>query len=172
MMNWDAVLAEEGPAVWRTLRRLLANHADAEECFQETFLAALRLSEREEVKNWPATLCSIATARAIDRLRIRYRRNKQLLELRDASTKTPSPSNVVGPPEQAVANELAERLRRALAELPEKQAEAFSLHSFSGWSHREVAERLDMTENAVAVTISRARQRLRELLEEKSQPHK
>ena len=73
MTDWDAIVASDGPAVWRTLWRLLADRADVEECFQETFLAALRLAEREEVQSWPAVLCSIATARAMDRLRRRYR---------------------------------------------------------------------------------------------------
>jgi RNA polymerase sigma factor (sigma-70 family) len=60
--------------------------------------------------------------------------------------------------------ELSERLREALSHLPQKQAEVFCLHALCGWSHREVGERLNMTENAVGVTIHRARQRLRELL--------
>jgi RNA polymerase sigma factor (sigma-70 family) len=48
--------------------------------------------------------------------------------------------------------------------LPERQAEVFFLHALCGWSHREVSQRMEMTENAVGVTIHRVRQRLRELL--------
>jgi RNA polymerase sigma-70 factor (ECF subfamily) len=66
--------------------------------------------------------------------------------------------------EHAVARELSERLREAMAQLPEKQAEMFFLHALCGWSHREVGQRMEMTENAVGVTIHRVRQRLRELL--------
>ena len=73
MTNWDAIVADDGPMVWRTLWRLLTDRADVEECFQETFVAALKLSRRQPMECWSAALCSIATARGMDRLRSRYR---------------------------------------------------------------------------------------------------
>jgi RNA polymerase sigma-70 factor, ECF subfamily len=164
MTDWDAIVEEQGPMVWRTLWRLLANRADVEECFQEAFLGAFQLSQRETIENWPAVLCSLASARAIDRLRKRYRRGERRQEGTDERHFSEAVSAEPGPPERAQAGELSERLRRAMVQLPEKQAEAFSLHVLSGRSHREIAERLDMTENAVGVTVHRARQRLRELL--------
>ncbi len=169
MTNWDAIVANDGPMVWRTLWRLLANRADVEECFQETFLAALKLSYRETVECWPAVLCSLATARAMDRLRKRYRRGDHWQNCSDGSGDrrlAEETSTDAGPMEHAVAAELSERLREALSQLPEKQAEVFYLHALCGWSHREVSQRMDMTENAVGVTIHRARQRLQELLGE------
>lgn len=167
--NWDAIVADDGPLVWQTLWRLLANRADVEECFQETFLAALGLSQREAVRSWPAVLCSLATARGMDRLRRRYRPDANRQTGRDGSAEqrlAEEPSTAAGPEASALASEFSERLRAALAQLPEQQAEAFSLFALSGWSHREIAERIEMTENAVGVTIHRARQRLRELLKD------
>jgi RNA polymerase sigma-70 factor (ECF subfamily) len=73
-------------------------------------------------------------------------------------------STQASPADQAVAGELSERLRDALSHLPDRQAEVFYLFALCGWSHRELAERMQMTDNAVGVTIHRARQRLRELL--------
>ena len=43
--------------------------ADAADCFQSTFLAAFQLSNREQVRHWPAVLVRLATARSIERLR-------------------------------------------------------------------------------------------------------
>ena len=151
------------------LWRLLADRADVEECYQETFVAALKLSRRQSVESWSAVLCSIATARAIDRLRSRYRQagrrpsgaGGQDLAERQLAEAT---STEASPEQRAVATELSERLREALTQLPERQAEIFFLHALCGWSHRELGERMQMTENAVGVTIHRARQRLRELL--------
>lgn len=170
MKNWDVIVADDGPAIWRLLWRLLANRADVEECFQETFVAALKVSGSQEVECWPAMLCSLATARAMDRLRTRYRHSSRLTSDSAAGRKefqlAQAASTDAGPAEHAVAAELSERLREALAQLPEKQADAFYLHAMCGWSHRQLGERLQMTENAVGVTIHRARQRLRELLAE------
>ncbi len=170
MTNWEAIVASHGTLVWRTLWRLLADRADVDECFQETFLAALVYSRRHEVDCWPALLCRLATARGIDRLRSRYRQ----VRLEPASRATSSQrlaevaSADAGPVEHAVAAELTERLREALAQLPAQQAEAFYLHAFCGWSQQEIAERLQMTAGAVSVTVHRARGRLRELLSETS----
>ena len=72
MIDWEGILREHGPSVWRTAYRLTANRADAEECFQETFVAALEyVRQGKSVQHWRALLQRIATTRAIDRLRRR-----------------------------------------------------------------------------------------------------
>lgn len=166
MTDWDTILANNGPAVWNTLWRLIANRTDVEECFQETFLSALKLSQRQTVDCWPAVLCSLATARAMDRLRQRYRRRaiRDNSQVSSGQLLSDAPSTAAGPVEQAEAAELSERLRHALAQLPEKQAEVFYLHAICGWSQGDVGQRMQMTENAVGVSIHRARQRLKQLL--------
>jgi RNA polymerase sigma factor (sigma-70 family) len=168
MTNWDAIVAHEGPGVWRLLWRLLADRGDVEDCFQETFVSALKVSGDQQVESWPALLCSLATARAMDRLRQRYRHGSRFaFDKRQGPREdrlTQAVSTDAGPAEHAVAAELSERLREALAQLPETQAEAFYLHALCGWSHRQLGERLQMTDNAIGVTIHRARERLRELL--------
>jgi RNA polymerase sigma-70 factor, ECF subfamily len=169
MTNWDAIVADDGPMVWRTLWRLLANRADVEECFQETFVAALKLSRRESIESWPALLCRLATARGMDRLRRRYRKVDRLAIPADDQCQTDRSQNNAAathadPAALAIAAELSNRLREALAKLPERQAELFYLHALCGWSHCELGERMRMTENAVGVAIHRARQRLQELL--------
>ena len=161
-MNWDQLVSDTGPVVWKTLWRLLGERADVEDCFQETFVAALKLAKRELVECWPAMLCRLATARGLDRLRQRYRRDRKRLPSESPHPETPSRD--VGPVDRAIAAELSDRLRKALAQLPANQAEAFSLHAMLGWSQREIGERLNLTENAVSVTVHRARQRLQELL--------
>src|SRR5207253_7134303 len=75
MIDWEGIVAREGEGVWKRVYRLLGNRADAEEVFQETFLAALSFARREVVESWGALLHRLATARAVDRLRQRQRRN-------------------------------------------------------------------------------------------------
>jgi RNA polymerase sigma-70 factor (ECF subfamily) len=160
MVDWDGIIDREGPAVWRTVCRLLTDRADAEECFQETFLAALQLWRREPVRSPRAALRRLATARAIDALRRRYRAAGRESDEAPASAIDPAPR----PPDRAAAAELAEALRVALAALPGKQAEAFCLHCLDGYSYREVGEELNLSVDAVGVLLHRARARLRDLL--------
>ena len=69
-----------------------------------------------------------------------------------------------GPVELAAASELSGQLRKALARLPDEQAEIFSLHALSGWSYDEIGRQLGMSSSNVGVTLHRARHRLAELL--------
>src|SRR5690349_16263924 len=73
MPDWQEILTRDGRAVWQAAYRVLGNRADADECFQEAFLAALEFSRRKDVRNWRALLQRVVTARAVDRLRRRRR---------------------------------------------------------------------------------------------------
>ena len=145
---------------------MLGHRADVEECFQEVFLNALQLHRRKPITQFSAILQTLATARAVDRLRRRYVRktepNGEVAWVDLATSVHPSPSQLLE------AKELSQRLRIALARLPEKQAEIFCLHALSGWSYQEIGEAMAMSSNAVGVSIHRSRQRLRELLDEEA----
>jgi RNA polymerase sigma-70 factor (ECF subfamily) len=160
MPDWQEILRRDGPAVWQTAYRLLNNRADADECFQEAFLAALEVSRRETVRNWRALLQRLAAIRAVDRLRERYRRRS-----REQTTDWNSLPGPAPPPSQAAEEaEMAQRLRDALAQLPARQAEVFCLHGLEGWSYTEIAGQLSLSIDTVGVLLHRARKRLRELL--------
>jgi RNA polymerase sigma-70 factor (ECF subfamily) len=158
-VDWPSIVGRDGPIVWRTVYRLLGNHADAEDCYQETFLSALDLWDRQPVRNSRAVLQRLATTRAMDRLRKRYRAATRIpaLNVDCDQEATASP----GPPESAESAELAARLRDALATLPPRQAEVFCLFSLDGWSYHEIGGHLNMTLDAVGVLLHRARAKLR-----------
>lgn len=162
MVDWDAIVAREGPAVWRTVYRLVGNRADAEDCFQETFLAAVAVFRRERVDHAHALLQRLATARALDRLRRRYRRARRettgTIELDGFRAGNATPG------ERAESAELSDRLRAALAELPPKQARAFCLFHLDGWDYVRIAAGLGASVSSVGVLLHRARRRLRKLL--------
>ena len=157
MPDWQEILSREGPAVWRTAYRILGNRADADECFQEAFLAALEVSRRERIKQWRALLQRLATARAVDRLRERARRR---------SREQPADMNALcdAEPQSLLDAEFSERLRVAIARLPRKQAQVFSLHCLDDWSYQEIAGHMGISINAVGVLLHRGRKHLRRLL--------
>ena len=155
------IVDQHGQLVWATAWRLLGNAADSLDCYQETFLDAVKVARREPVNNWIALLRHLATARRLDLLRSRCRQQNRTELIVD-------PNGLVGheadPRQEAEANELAERLRAVLAQLPPDQAEVFCLGCLDKLSYREIAERLKLTTDAVGVLLHRARKRLRELL--------
>jgi len=161
MQQWPQIVRQHTALVWGTVYRLLNHDADAADCFQEVFVSAWQLSRRQTVSNWPGLLHRLATARALDQLRRRFRERSREQES-DFSSEIPSMGEA--PSAQAEAAELAAMLARALAELPEQQGVVFSLRHLSGLSYEEIAGELAITVNAVGVALHKATARLRQAL--------
>jgi len=108
MTDWQSIVATHSAVVWRTAYRLLGNHQDAADCFQETFLSALDVARRQMVRSWPAMLTCLATARALDRVRQRMRERGRSVDVAElASAASPEP----GPEQQAETAELVRMFR-------------------------------------------------------------
>ena len=68
------------------------------------------------------------------------------------------------PERAAIERELAERLRAAVAQLPDREASVFSLRYFGEMSNTEIAETLEISADAVGVALHKARAKLKEAL--------
>jgi RNA polymerase sigma-70 factor (ECF subfamily) len=161
MTDWNAVVREHGPLVWRVAYRLLGNEADAADCFQRVFMSALASSLPAGIRDWSALLRRVAAARALEQLRERYRRAARAGPLPgspQADDRADDPLDV------AAGKELAGRLREALARIDPRQAEVFCLASLESWSYPEISAQLGVTANHVGVLLNRARSALRDEL--------
>ena len=162
MIDWQVIIREHGPAVWQTAYRLLGNHADAADCFQETFVSALEFCRRQRVRNFSALLARFATARAIDQLRRRFRRTQSKTDFADCdAVQSENPC----PGQQAEQQELVTRVRQSLSQLPRQEGQVFCLRYLNDMSYRQIAEQLSITTNSAGVLLHRARARLRESFE-------
>ena len=162
MIDWQSIINKHGPAVWQTAYRLLGNHTDAADCFQETFISALEVSKRQRVRNFSALLVSLATSRAIDELRRRFRKSLFCANTADLAA---VPSSNPGPAQQLQTQELAVKLREALAQLPQQEAEVFCLRYLNDMSYRQIAKELGIKPKTAGVLLHRARMKLRDFLE-------
>jgi RNA polymerase sigma factor (sigma-70 family) len=125
---------------------------DAEDCFQDTFLAAIRAYPRvEDDRNLRGWLLTIAHRKAIDHHRARKRR----------------PDPVGEAPEIAVRDRDRDRdtgIWRAVATLPPKQRTAVALRFACDMPHRAIAETLGGSEEAARQNVHEGLKRLREVL--------
>jgi RNA polymerase sigma-70 factor (ECF subfamily) len=161
--EWQAIITEHGPSVWRTVYRLVSHHDDALDCYQEAFLQAARYSSTHTVSNWSALLKQIATGRALDCLRRRYQARARTAPLEAAAGVE---TGDISPELQAELLETMQRLRRALTELPSNQAEVFCLREIELMSTAEVAAQLRATPDEVATWLHRAKRKLRDVMTE------
>ena len=167
--EWQKIINEHGPAVWQSAYRLLGNHADASDCFQETFVCAVQFCRRQPVRNFSALLSRLVVARAIDLLRLRFRNQKHSCDLVKMS---PSPAANDEPIQHLQNQELAENLRKALAKLPRQEAAVFCLRYLDDMTYQQIADELGIKINAAGVLLNRAKTRLRKYLEISSKERK
>lgn len=127
--------------VFGAVKRVLRDPAMSEEVTQEVFVELWRTAvrfdpERASVSTWAITL---ARRRAVDRVR-REQSQRDRIERSGARR----PDEVASPAESVVASLEAERVGRALADLPEEQRVVIELAFIHGDTHAEIAEYLDI----------------------------
>ena len=167
MTDWHRIVSEHGPMVWRAVYRLLGNEELARDCYQETFLAAMRVDGSHAVDNWQAMLRTLATRKAIDALRRRIRHRERVNGRADPALLPASG----GGEDRAQAGELVDAVREVLAQIPPRQAEAFALRHFEQMDNDEIARRLGTKPTNVNVLIHRAIAKLKQNLPASVHPH-
>nr|WP_183342779.1 RNA polymerase sigma factor [Microlunatus antarcticus] len=141
MPPFDRVVVEHGPVVLRVCRAVLGSSGDADDAWQETFLAALRVyPELDPATNLQAWLVTIAHRKGLDVVRARSRRATPVPDV----VRADEASTDAGP-EAAVD---AAEVRAAVAALPERQRWAVALHHLGGLTYAEVAGLVGGTEAA------------------------
>jgi RNA polymerase sigma factor (sigma-70 family) len=148
---FQTVLDEHSAAVMAILHGAVGREG-AEDCFQETFLAALRaypkLGDASNLRGW---LLTIAHHKAIDHHRARGR----------------APVPVAEPAELAAADGIPEPdngLWAAVGSLPPKQRAAVALRYGSDLPHNEIAAALGCSPEAARRSLHEGLKRLRKEL--------
>jgi RNA polymerase sigma factor (sigma-70 family) len=127
---------------------------DAEDCLQETLIAALRAYPRlREGSNVRAWLFTIARNKALDEHRARARRPVPVLTVPETADESGGSGDDGGG--------RAPELWDAVRELPPKQRAAVVLRYVNDFSHREVAVVLDCSEEAARRSLHEGLAKLR-----------
>ena len=158
MTDWNRLVRDHGAMVFGTVWRVLGHAADTEDVVQEVFIEAHRWEQTKQVRHWPGFLRRLATCRALDRLRQR----KHTVPLEDVLVANGQDS----PEEEAIGHELAERLRQAVSQLPEREGAVFCLRYFDDLPYERIADHLEISRGAVAAALHKARAKLEALLTE------
>src|SRR6266566_279733 len=154
----EADLVARALAGDRVALAVLGDPDDADDAAQDGMLSALlNLEQYDPRRPFGPWLLRIVANAATDRRRRRTVRRVEPLD----------PGLVAGgarPDRTAERRALAQRLREALAELPERRRVAVVLFDVEGYSHAEIADVLGIPEGTVRSEVFHARRRLRALL--------
>jgi RNA polymerase sigma factor (sigma-70 family) len=154
---FQALLDEHGSDVLGFLVATVGPH-DAEDCFQETFIAALRAYSRlEHARNLRSWLLTIAHRKAIDHHRARGRRAVPAGTAEEVAGGETSSNHR---PEATVAGGGPE-LWNAVSGLPPKQRSAVVLRFATDMSYAGIADALDCSQDAARRSVHEGLEKLR-----------
>jgi RNA polymerase sigma factor (sigma-70 family) len=123
--------------------RAMVGPVDADDCFQETFIAAMRGYSRLNGDNPRAWVLTIARRKAIDHHRAAGRRPRPSEELPESADPGSDPAEAGSDP----------ALWQAVRELPPKQRAAVALRYVGDLRYREVARALECSEEAARRSV-------------------
>jgi RNA polymerase sigma factor (sigma-70 family) len=139
--------------VWRFLVSSVGP-SEADDCFQETFIAALHAYPRLRVdSNLRAWVLTIAHNKAMDAHRARSRRALPVEDMAAVDGRSASSPRMVD-----------ESLWGAVRELPDRQRSAVTLRYMADLPHREIAQAIGCSEEAARRSLHEGLTRLRKVV--------
>jgi RNA polymerase sigma-70 factor (ECF subfamily) len=154
--DFNGMVADHGPAMYRLAYRLLGDRHEAEDIVQETFRSAWKSRNLfREDGGTRAWLASILRRRVFDH----YRQPRPpALLANDEHLETGLPAA------DPFRDELTDEMQNALSRLPAELKETLILVIVAELTHQQAAEMLGVPLGTVLSRVSRARVRLREIL--------
>ncbi|PKP22381.1 MAG: hypothetical protein CVU05_04140 [Bacteroidetes bacterium HGW-Bacteroidetes-21] len=150
-------------AMFSICLRLIDDRHEAEDVLQESFTAAFsRLNEFRHDSTFGAWLKKIVVFKSIDALK----KKKKGIEYLDNIERIPLTDTESDPDNDYEKAMSVERIKRAMAKLPDGSRTVFSLYLLEGYDHSEIAGIMNISESTSKSQFLRARQRIKEILKE------
>ncbi len=146
-VDWEALVTQNENRLYRTALAILGDPQEAEDAVQDAFVRFLERAPGD-LENPAAWLARVLVNGCKSRLRLAWRRVGPL----------PDTLAVPGPEEREELEELFS--------LPPEDRAVIHLHYYEGWSTGEIAQMLGLRPGTVRSRLSRAREKLRRLLEQ------
>ena len=162
----DAFLAGIGPRAYRFAELGLRHREDALDTVQEAMLRMVGYGDRPAAE-WPALFWSILRSRVVDAQRRRsFRMRWMLPAAANAEEGVDWADDAPDPSRNHDGREAWSRLSDALAALPRRQREAFTLRVLEELDVADTARAMGCSEGSVKTHLSRAREALQRQLED------
>jgi len=155
--EFERLYREHATFVYRTALRITRNAEEAEDILQTIFLRLLRRESSPDLQKRPrAYLYRAAVNAALDTIELRRNRS-EAADVGEIEATLHSPDS-------SAKEKLYRQLHKAIAELNPTSAEMLILRYMHNCSDAAIAKMLGKSRGAVAVTLYRARARLKKLI--------
>jgi RNA polymerase sigma-70 factor, ECF subfamily len=144
--------------------RILANAEEAEDVAQDVFLTFWHRNSYDPNRgSLSSFLMTMTRSRSIDKLRSRNTGFRFLQRWKGLAREETSWAT---PMEQAAVSERAQRVRQALAQLPESERQVLEIAYYEGLSQTEIAQRLNTPLGTVKTRSRQGLLKLRKILQD------
>jgi RNA polymerase sigma factor (sigma-70 family) len=146
--------------LFRFAKRLLNSTEEAEDIVQEVFIKLWNRREKLDEYRSVEALAMVTTRNlCLDKLKVKKITTERIEDLRNDIEETRNDRSVD-------FSEVIDKIHAIIQTLPEQQKSVIQLRDIEGYDFEEIAEIMEINENAIRVTLSRARKKIREKLSE------
>ena len=150
--DFDRLYRAAYPRLKRTLTAVLGDPAAAEDCVQDAFVSAFEAWAR-----WtPQAPAEVWLHRIALNGAFTYRRKQRLRQVGELVRRLGRPGEGPDPADEGESDDLRQALRR----LPPKVAAAIVLRYYHGYTNRDIATALGVSERMIGLRLAEARKRL------------
>jgi RNA polymerase sigma factor (sigma-70 family) len=144
--------------LFRFAKRLLEHTEEAEDMVQEVFIKLWNKRDKlREYRSIEALAMITIKNQCLDKLRNRKYSVEKIDQIKDEVEEVMNE-------EKRDLSDVMGRIHRIIKTLPEQQRMIIQLRDIEGYDYQEIAEILEMNENAIRVNLSRARKKIREII--------
>jgi RNA polymerase sigma-70 factor (ECF subfamily) len=163
-MNWTIFHQEIFPIrhkLYRFALRITGSSADAEDVVQEVLEKVWKTpaDQSSVIQNWEAWCMTLTRNRSLDKSKAQSNRRTAPLD-----GLAEQPAQTLNPAKALEEQDMTQRIRQLIRQLPEKQRLVMHLRDIEELSYEEIAQTLDITIDQVKVNLHRARKTVREQL--------
>lgn len=166
LTGFETLVSRHQGKVYSFIYRMVMSKEDASDLTQEVFLQVFRsLSSFKGEAKFSTWLYRIAANKSLDYLR-RVKNNKppESLETRLEMTGSMTGSMSTNPEQIYLQEERVRRIRKMIADLPDRYRAALILFHYENLSYQQIAEALEVPVKTVATRLYRAKLILKEKL--------
>lgn len=165
---FEELIERHQSAVIGTVAKMLGNASDAEDIAQQVFIRLWKSAPRyQATAKFTTFLFTIARNLVFNESRRRSRKKEYSMDERQDDFHLQTQDDVTASPDDVMLqNELRAAVDKAIADLPEKQRLAVILRRYEGMPYDEIGRVLELSVSAVKSQLFRARNTLRDSLQE------
>lgn len=163
--NIEELYNQYSGRLYHTSLRIVGNTYDAEEIMQDTFIKYYNYPQKEEIREIQKWLSSICIRKSIDVLRARNRNILTIEEYKETGNNvvTEEGTGFIIDTEDEQQHTI-QKIKEALASLPDKYRLIVSLHLFEGYDYTEIEQITGIKEAYIRSLYMRGKAKLAESL--------